>query len=439
MSQPNHQPLPGSRRTADPLAVRLLELAARCTLEEQMYLYRRSATALGVVLDDAAAESVETVRACQADLWCQRTGSNAPPSQEALAGEPLPGRDRLRAWLEAQPEWTGWPSEHGVLAPFGGKYTRLREVVEAKPVFDIRALGLTVNGPQATEEMLVAGLREWAASEDFDPELRQDRFFVYARRRTHELEAERRATSYANTEVAFAVSPNTYIDRFGSWAHALDATGLLDGISFETYRRLMSGVKTYTPEVVREAVVAAGAWSQAEHGQRLTQDLLWKWRDHRLRANWRAGVVAPVPGEAPVTRLYGNLAAAFRACGLVDETTATASTVRRGVELSDDLLFAHAWVCAYEKGLTSPARLDKGQYNRWRVQVADALGEPVPCAQTIFRRLGARGWNAAREMLVERGPADPELVATLAARYRAALESAANRDERVAPAGEESS
>jgi hypothetical protein len=51
-----------------------------------------------------------------------------------------------------------------------------------------------------------------------------------------------------------AISPNTYIDRFGSWLSALSAAVVLDEVSFEAFRLLVRSARDFSEDELLETL-----------------------------------------------------------------------------------------------------------------------------------------------------------------------------------------
>lgn len=411
--------MPNGRRTADGLALALLEHTVRGNREEQLFVFRATARVLGIAMDEQRAEALEAVEAC-----CAARGLDLCPS-----------RDEYRAWLRQQSEWEGWPGDYAIAHAFGGEWSAVRRAVNSEPVPDFAAGGLGNLGSAASDEALLAGVRLWA-----DPrsggEFRFAGFreFALDQLRKHSsseaksnLSDDPQASAAQREELAFAVSPNTYISRFGSWVETLAAAGALGGVTFEEFRQLVSASKEYAPERLVDTVRAAATWADTE-GLRLTRKTFDEYRDGALRAGWQAGSYEPIPSAQAITSRLGSLIEAMHRAGVIDSAEAARRHSRRGRKLPLERLAAHVRVCVEHRSDGDPSALEERTYTEWRDTLVDVLGAPVPASLTIRQRFETLTWRetvaAAMDTLV-----DGAELAALRRQYTDALASRAH--ERV--------
>lgn len=300
-------PIHADRRTVDKLALALFEELRHRSLVDQRLVHQALARSLGLPLAQDQVAALDALEACAMDI------------RRAVS------RERYRVWQAEQPPEDERPTAYDVEQAFGG-WAAVRAALSGASQLDVAAKRFTQLGPKRETQELIAGIRLWNARQP-DAALRFARFADWARRYLHEGPAE--------PGVAVAVSCNTYIRKFGSWFEAVNAAGLLESASFETFSRLASTKKTYTDDELLDAVRAASRWAQREYGRELVRELLDAYREAALHANFAAGTREAVPGATTIVARFGSLPAAMLAAGVIDEHEASRRRCRRGVELTE--------------------------------------------------------------------------------------------------------
>ena len=360
------------RRVADRHALAISDWATRQGRAVIEFLYLENARLGQLPTPEAQVNAIESLQACQHAL-----GLPEPPS-----------RGRYRAWLDEQPAEMDWASPTNI-ATACGNWARARAAAAGEPLVPIGAASAGRLGGYPSDEALLDLLRQWHAVEP-DPRRRFRRFKAWV---LAELEG-----TEAHVLAARVISNQTYAKRFGSWAASVAKAGLLEGMSFDAFKRLVGTPRKVPTEDLEKALTRWAAWARDE-GQRLTAASLRQWREVVLAHNWKNGIPEGVPNDGTVTSRWGTFLDALVAVELISDDDALCRRLERGDRLPTEEVAAIVRTARREHG----GELNHDTYEAFRKAKSRELGRSVPRALTVINRFGARNFDHALELAERMG------------------------------------
>lgn len=290
------------RRTADRMALAINDWAARQGPAVIEYLYLENARISQLPTPEGVENAIESLQVCQQELL--------------LAGPP--SRDRYRAWFLRQSPEIGWASPW-TIERLCGNWGRARAAAVGEPTVPVAAIHAGRLGGYPSVEGLIGLLKRWHADAP-DPERRFEYFRAWMRAQMDSGDADQLP--------ARAVSIGTFRRHFGSWPRAVANAGLLEGMSFAAFKRLVTIPRKRSEAELRAALGNWAAWASAA-SKRLTVATLKEWREAVLHEHWQNGVVDGVPDQRAIAGHWGSFLDALVAAGLIS----TAEAQRRWLAL----------------------------------------------------------------------------------------------------------
>jgi hypothetical protein len=365
------------RRTADRLALAISDWAARQGPTVIDFLYHANARCGQLPTPEGQADAIESLEACQHVL-----DLSEPPS-----------RDRYRVWFERQPAEMEW-SKPSTIEIACGNWSRARAAAAGEPLVLIGAVRAGRLGGYSSTDALLELLRQWHAAE---PDERR-RFRVFRVWVLKSLEG-----SNAATLAARVISKHTFSKRFGSWVEALAQAGLLEGVSFEVFKRLVGTPRKNTVECLEAAIHEWSEWDRVEN-RGLTIKSLSAWRESVLRQRWKECIPEGVPDVGALISQWGSFLDALVAVGLITADEALRRRLVRGDRLTRDEIAALIRSAHRENGGT----LDRAAWRRFRTGTARETGRSVPHETTVVDRLDAVDFDAAVAIALRMAPVDTD-------------------------------
>jgi len=357
---------PRSLRTADRLALAIFDL-----LKDLSVADRRPVLGELDAVERPAASTRERVALLALERCCGDLDVPVPSK----------GRyERSRLALEEP----GVPSARFVAGTFGG-WARALDAAGLEPTPDLRVMRLRSLTRLASDEEILAGLRQCAA-EVGEPL----RFGVY---REGAREREMRAS---DDLPVLPLSPTSFLCRFGSFANALARAGL--DARGRGPRVARSDSRALGPAAVRAAHAATAPPA-------LTFEAYGVWRSRELaRLEEQRGIAVAIwPSRSQLSRAYGSwLHAVDAATTLAGEPLAAGAPSERGRSrvahryIRSDLILA-IQRCRLALGEWPTSRA-YGHWRRLTLRASRQHGhaDAIPSVDAITRRFGT--WTRATQL-----------------------------------------
>jgi hypothetical protein len=287
-------------------------------------------------------------------------------------GGETPSRRPYNRWRDKQADRDELPSASAVANTFGG-WPAAAQAIGAKADVDVLARRAAQTGRRLRRDELISVLRDWGATQP--PKLTYRLYRAWALKANHDPD---RSVPWV------PVSRGTYLERFGGWAQALHAAGLIDDVQLEEAKadQIAPDARKLTPESMVEALQVA---ARALAPRRLTVVLYNTWRHRQMET----GASQP-PAVTTLQTRFGSWHDALHAAELIDTPQLNAG-LRKGGRRAPD---RHVLRCLRSAIEAIGPDLTRRQYRRWRERQLTAGMRPRPVSDSaIVNRFG--GWPAA--------------------------------------------
>jgi hypothetical protein len=351
---PRHaEATPRSLRTTDRLALAIFDLLKGLTVgERRLVLSELDAVdrPAGAPRERAALLALER---CRAELQVA-----------------VPSKGRYERWRLSLGE-PGVPSATFVAGTFGG-WARALDAAGLEPTPDLRVMRLRSMAKLASDEEILAGLRQCAEELGGQP-LRFGVYREWARER--ELRAD-------DGQPMLPLSPTSFLSRFGSFANALGRAGLDCRIR---------GPRAPHYDYSERGLAAVRAAYEATAPEALTFEAYAAWRSLEVaRLEAQSSAPVSIPASNTLRRAHGSWNGVLAAAGLMTEERAAQGHRGRGRKLTDELV-AQSVLLAVE-GLGPD--IQREDYFQWRKRKLLQPDAPrLASLSGITKRPG--GWGGA--------------------------------------------